>query len=147
MFIVTLSNGKTMVEGRDVEHFDACPDGITSMELLMPHAIYKQIDNKTHKRNAVLTIGRFDKYYCAKQAIANVMSVQGNVGQMIQGGQGTITHEILVGIDLSEGKRECLYIELNIKTGDVVIKKFDYDWWIKNYNINPKSLKSGSLQK
>ena len=145
MFIATLSTGTLVVEGKDVPHFDACPDGITSMQLMMPYTIRKQVGDQTLQRNAVISIGRYDKYYCAKQAVANIMSVSGGVGKMTQGGQGIVTHEILAGID--ESKNEVLYLELNVKTGDVVIDKFDYDKWLQKTNINPAILKNGAPKK
>jgi len=144
MFVATLYNGKAIVEGKDVPHFEACPDGITSMQLLMPYFITKRVGTQTLKRNAVISIGRYDYYYAAKQAVANVASFGGNQGQM-QGGQGQITHEILAGID--KAKNEVLYLELNLTTGDLIIDKFDYDMWIKKSGINEKLFKKGALKK
>jgi len=134
-----MSNGKTLTEGRDVASFNDLPDGITSMQLLMPYILDKQIGNKIIHRNATLAIGRYDLYYSAKQAIANMMSFGG--GQVGNSGQGQITHEIICGIDLK--KNECIYLEMNVATGDVSVKKFDYDSWIRNYGINPNILKRG----
>jgi len=146
MFVATLSTGKLVVEGKDVPHFDACPDGITSMQLMMPYIVTRPVgDGHILKRNAVISIGRYDKYYCAKQAIANIMSVQVNIGQMTQGGQGIVTHEILAGID--ESKNEVVYLTLNVKTGDVTVDKFDYDKWLTEKNINPSVLKNGAPKK
>lgn len=145
MFVATLSNGKTVVEGKDIEHFDACPDGITSMQLLMPYVTKRQMGNQILQRNAIVTIGRYDRYYCAKQAIANVMSFGGGTGQMMQGGQGVITHEILAGIDLA--RNQVLYLELNVATGDVVINMYNYDKWLAERNINPSILKLGAPKK
>ena len=145
MFVATLSNGKIIVEGKDIPHFDACPDGITSMQLMMPYSITKQVGNQLLRRNAVMAIGRYDYYYCAKQAVARVMSINGNVGQMTEGGQGEITHEILAGID--EVRDEVVYVALNVKTGDVTIDKFDYKTWLAKNNINPAILKKGAPRK
>lgn len=145
MFVITLDTGKIISEGRDVPNFDSVPDGITSAQLLMPYSITKQIGNKTLRRNAVVSIGRYDRYYIASQAIANVMAISGDTGQLSQIGQGYKTHDILAGIDDTIG--EVLYIKLSLATGDVTIDKFDLDWWIKTYGINPTTFKKGSPRK
>lgn len=145
MFVATLSNGKTVVEGKDVEHFDACPDGITSMQLLMPYVTKKPIGDHILQRNAIISIGRYDRYYCAKQAVANVMAISGDVGQMGIGGQGVVTHEVLAGVDLA--RNQVLYIELNVASGDVVINMYNYDKWLAERNINPSILKIGAPKK
>ena len=143
MFVATLYNGKAIVEGKDVPHFEACPDGITSIKLLMPYFITRRLGDQTLKRNAVVSIGRYDQYYCAKQAVASVISFGSSQG--MREGQGTVTHEILAGID--KAKNEVLYLELNLTTGDLIIDKFDYDMWIKKSGINEKLFKKGALKK
>lgn len=140
MFLVTLNDGRTLVEGRDVEHFDAVPHGITSIQLTLPYAIFKTVGDKTLKRNSAIAIGRYDYYYCAKQAIAQVMSISGPVASPIAG-QGKVTHEVMAGVDLD--RNEVLYIKVNVETGDVTVDKFDYNYWIKSTGLNTALLKKG----
>ncbi len=133
MFIVHTSTGKTYLEGVNVPHWDALPDeGITSIQITLPH-------KRPHTNdNATITIGgKYDRYYCAYQAVAQVLTMAGNEGSMTAG-QGTITHQVVAAID--DERNEVVYLEVNVTTGDVKAMKFD----IEQLKVAPHSFKKGA---
>lgn len=150
MFIVNLKDGRTLVEGKDVPYWDDVPSGITGIQLTLPFhrkvsypkPQYEVIDGKTVEKLVDLPapsvkIGRYDKYYCAYQAVANVMRINGVEGKFEPSGQGTITHQVMAGIDLK--RQEVIYVELNVKTSDIQIKKLN----IEEFKVSENSLKQG----
>lgn len=142
MFIATLSNGKTIVEGKDADDFDGCPDGITSLQLSLPHKVFRIVAGKTQSRNSAIAIGKYAKYYSAKNAVADILSI-GSADIQSHAPVGEVTEEVIAGID--EKRNEVVYITLNIKTGDITVDKFDFDKWVKSHNVNTDLLKKGII--
>ena len=138
MFFLTLSDGRTLVEGKNVTNFAEVPDvGITSAQLALPHITYQNIGLQKLKRNSTIAIGSYEYYYIAYQAVANMASF--GTGQVENSGQGTITHHIMAGIS----DNEVMYIKLAVSTGNVTIENFNLDWWLNKYGISPLSFKKG----
>ena len=85
----------------------------------------------------VVSISHYTKYYFSNQAVSTIFSVQGGSGT-IGSGQGTLTHQIIAGID--EAHDFVLYISIDRKA-NVQIKRFP----VSQLTARPEALKLGIM--
>ena len=130
MFIIHFGDGTTVQEN-DQFSWDSVEDkGISSIQLVCPS--FRNI------QPVKISLGSYDFFYCAYQATSMVLSISGVISTAVNM-KPTRTHQILAGIDLK--RKEVVYINVDLRTNDVRIKKFD----LKMFDVKPNSLRKGII--
>jgi hypothetical protein len=136
MFIAQFADGTTVKERLhegDTEgvYWDDLPDKpITALHLTLPGFV--------SLTPPVVTLSNYTRYYFANQARADIFSLQGGGIAGVGNGQGTLTHQIIAGVD--DEHDFVLYIEVDRKA-NVQIKRFS----VSQFTVTPEALKQGKI--
>src|SRR5689334_6792090 len=116
MFIANFADGSTVRERQDDSdtqgvYWDDLPDKpITALHLTLPVQARKVINkvklvgekpelDYIELAPPVVSISNYDRYYFANQAINKIFTINDPNGGSMGGGQGTVTHQIIAGVD------------------------------------------------
>ena len=146
MFIVNFADGTTVRErtnDADTEgvYWDDLPDKpITALHLTLPVEFKaRQVDGSVITLPPPATsISNYNRYYFANQAVNLIFSLNDPNGTA-GGGQGTVTHQIIAGID--DEHDFVLWIEIDRKE-NVNIKRFP----VNQLKVRHEVLKQGIIK-
>jgi hypothetical protein len=146
MFIANFSDGTTARERQgdnDQEgvYWDDLPDKpISALHLTLPVEVKaRQSDGSiVSLPPPAISISNYSRYYFANQAVSRIFTMQGGGIGGIGNGEGTVTHQIIAGID--DEHDFVLWIEVDRKA-NVVTKRFR----ISKLEVRQESFKKGIL--
>jgi len=130
MFIVHFGDGTTIQESEWVSWDSVVDKGISSIQLVCPS--FRNI------QPVKISLGSYDLFYCAYQATSTILSISGVISSAVDM-KPTRTHQVLAGIDLK--RQEVVYINVDLRTNDVRVNKFD----LEKFKVNQNCIRRGII--